>query len=409
MNILDINYSHTHFNEVKTNITVFFIFRKIIDACSYASRQLLKDLIYIKKNKVFKNKIICFAESVNQKNALDPLAGRVDNLIFVGLLKDSENRIPMGIGFIIGFLLFPVFISDIFKFRNKINKLLYFLESYFFIRGVYYWWVIYLKFQKPKIIIMSNDHLVWHRTLRMAAQKNSIPVVYIQHASVTEKFPKLEFDLSLLEGKDALNKYAKRGTSGKVELVGMMKYDKYHEYINNTTTVNTIGFCTNLLDDEIKIYDTIKKLQKICDNKVIIIRPHPRDDRNHLYDRLKNELGIIISDSKSVDSFEYLQKIDINIASESSIHLEAVLLNVYPIYFKLVDQILDHYKYIENCLITDVFESTNELENRLKELNIYRPDIRHKAKFYIDTVGTDYDGESVDKVVIELEKLMVKS
>jgi hypothetical protein len=56
-----------------------------------------------------------------------------------------------------------------------------------------------------------------------------------------------------------------------------------------------------------------------------------------------------------------------------------------------------------------VFESTNELENRLKELNIYRPDIRHKAKFYIDTVGTDYDGESVDKVVIELEKLMVKS
>jgi hypothetical protein len=407
MNILDINYSHTHFSEVKTNITVFFIFRKIIDACSYASRQLLKDLIYIKKNKVFKNKIICFAESVNQKNALDPLAGRVDNLIFVGLSKDSENRIPMGIGFIIGFLLFPVFISDIFKFRNKINKLLYFLESYFFIRGVYYWWVIYLKFQKPKIVIMSNDHLVWHRTLRMAAQKNSIPVVYIQHASVTEKFPKLEFDLSLLEGRDALDKYSKKGVNGEVALIGMPKFDKYYSKINHSKSVKSIGFCTNIHDDESFIEKLCFEMKSAFSEKIIILRPHPGDQRFSFYQNLIDKFKIEFSDWKTENPFEFLQKVDVNVAGESSVHLEAALMNVIPIHYKMNNKFFDHYSYIKNGLIQNKFEESNDLVNFILSIRKNKPNIRDRAKNYVDTVNTQYDGKSTQKAVEIINKFVI--
>jgi uncharacterized pyridoxamine 5'-phosphate oxidase family protein len=268
---------------------------------------------------------------------------------------------------------------------------------------MYIWWVVYLKFQKPKAIIMSNDHVAWHRTLRIAAQKNSIPVVYIQHASVPAKVPKLEFDLSLLEGRDALSKYEKKGISRKVKLVGMMKYDQYHNYINGATAVDAIGFCTNMLDVEEKIYQSVKELHNKFKNKRVILRPHPRDERHELYDRLKEELGIELSNSKIENSFKYLQKVDVNIAAESNIHLEAVLLNVYPFYLKLKDEITDHYGFIKKGLIVDVFESVTDLSNRIKELKDERPNVRNRAKYYVDTVGEEFDGKSVEKVIHALK------
>jgi hypothetical protein len=404
MNILEVNYSDTYLKKVEANITVFFVLKKIIQSINYTVRQLIKDLIFVTKNKNFNNKVICFANSVNQKNALVSLKGRINNLIFAGLPKESVNRIPMGIGCIISIILSPVFLYDFVKFKNKREKILCFFESYFFIRGMYLWWVVYLKLQTPKAIIMSNDHLVWHRVLKMAAQKNSIPVVYIQHASVTEKFPKLEFDLSLLEGRDALSKYMKRGISGKVELVGMMKFDQYHKSINKTTSVNTIGFCTNLLDQEEKIYEFVTELHNKLGNKSLILRPHPRDERHELYNRLIEELGIELSNSKSENSFEFLQKVEVNIAAESNIHLEAVLLNVYPIYLKLKDEIADHYGFINKGMIVDVFEEVTKLTDKIHELSNDRPYIRNKAKYYVDTVDEEFDGKSVEKVIQELEK-----
>jgi hypothetical protein len=404
MKILEVNHNDTYFNKVELKITAIVIINKIVDAINFAIKQVIKDFQFTFKNDSINDKILCFSNSLNQFNALKPLKSRIENLVFSGLSRESENRIPMGVGCVISFLMTPMFIWEIIMYRDNRNKLIYFIESYFFIRGIYVWWVIYLKFHKPKVIIMSNDHLVWHRVLRMAGQKNSIPVVYIQHASVTEKFPRLEYDLSLLEGRDALSKYEKKGISGKVELVGMIKYDLYHGYINKTNSVNTIGFCTNLLDEEEKIYNTVTTLYNNIDNKRLIIRPHPRDQRHGLYDRLKEELGIELSNSKSENAFEFLQKIDVNVASECSIHLEAVLLNVYPIYFKLKYELSDHYGFIKNGLIDDVFEGVIELSKRIKQLDRNRPFIRYKAKHYIDTVGTKDDGKSVEKSIHLLKK-----
>ncbi|MEX2485551.1 MAG: hypothetical protein WED10_13350 [Brumimicrobium sp.] len=407
MNILEVNYSNTYFAKVDTNINVIFALKKIIHSINYTLKQVIKDLFFVSKNKSFNDKVICFTNSVNQKNALAPLKDKIDNVIYVGLSKESENRIPMGFGCIISMMLFPIFCYEVVIYKDNRSKILHFFNSYFFIRGMYIWWVIYLKIKKPRALIMSNDHLVWHRTLRMAAQKNSLPVIYIQHASVTEKFPNLEFDLSLLEGSDALNKYSKKKIKGDVSLIGLMKYDKFHSFINEKKVINNVGICTNLLDSNESIYNLIRSLHQEIAQFNIIVRPHPRDKREKLYENIVKEFKCHISDSNHESSFEFLSQVDVNIACETSIHLEAVLLNVYPIYFQLGEEKIDHYGYITNNLIIDEFKSVSDLKDKLNELKLNRPGVRKRAKYYVDTVGTEYDGRSVEKALIELQNYLV--
>lgn len=394
MNILEVNYSSTYFVKIKNKITLFFFFKKLLNSIIYTIKHLIKDLLSINKKNNFKNNIICLETSVNQKKALEPLVECSNKFIFVGLTNRSDNKIPMGFGCILGFLLFPVFIYDYIHHKNHRNKILYLYESYFFIRGMFLWWIVYLYMNKPNALIVSNDHLVWHRVLRMAAQYNEIPVIYIQHASVTDKFPKLEFNLSLLEGRDSYLKYSKKGISSHVNLVGMIKYDKYHKYINKEISVQAVGICTNLLDNESMINQLVTNLSYKLKNILIVLRPHPGDSRDYLYNNLGRLPNVSISNSKTVNSFDFLKKIDINIASESSIHLEAALLNVYPIYFRLNKVQLDYYGFIENGLITDIPDNIDRLNSLINKLIMHRPNIRYRSKYYIDTIDTPYDGKS---------------
>jgi hypothetical protein len=253
---------------------------------------------------------------------------------------------------------------------------------------------------------MSNDHLVWHRTLRMAAQKNSIPVVYIQHASVTEKFPKLEFDLSLLEGRDALDKYSKKGVNGEVALIGMPKFDKYYSKINHSKSVKSIGFCTNIHDDESFIEKLCFEMKSAFSEKIIILRPHPGDQRFSFYQNLIDKFKIEFSDWKTENPFEFLQKVDVNVAGESSVHLEAALMNVIPIHYKMNNKFFDHYSYIKNGLIQNKFEESNDLVNFILSIRKNKPNIRDRAKNYVDTVNTQYDGKSTQKAVEIINKFV---
>ncbi len=408
LNIIEINYSQSYFCKVPKTSNVFInLINKICSTVSYCIKGIIKDFLFFPRNENLKNKNICFYSSVNQYNALKPLNYKLQNSVFVGLERNSENRLYMGIGFMLSFILLPYFIYVLNKkYKKHKLRIIEYLPHYFNIYGMFMWWRFYLKRIKPKSIIFPNDHLVWHRVLRIAAESSNIPTIYIQHASVTERFPKLEFDLSLLEGQDALDKYSKKGINGKVILVGMLKFDKYYSKINQSKSAKTIGICTNILDDESLIEKLCSELKFAFPEKTIILRPHPRDARFSFYKNLIVKFKIEFSDSKIENSFEFLQKVDVNIAGESSIHLETVLLNVYPIYFQFSKNKLDHYGYIKNNLIMDYFDKTKPLIDKINNIKNNKPNVRNRAKYYIDTIGSKHDGKSVEKALKIVKNLV---
>ena len=90
---------------------------------------------------------------------------------------------------------------------------------------------------KPKLVIVSNDHSLNCRSLRLAAQILGIRTLYIQHASISNIFPPLEFDYALLDGLVSYKKYVscyeknknnnrvkKNAIKCKVLLTGQKKY-----------------------------------------------------------------------------------------------------------------------------------------------------------------------------------------
>lgn len=405
LDLLEINYSGSNFSTFrKPNNKIINIIFSIL---SFILKQVVKDIFSIFKRKKIKNKNLLFYNSDNQYNALLPIHKKLDKTVWVTLKYNKDITIPMSFGCILSLLLTSRFIRQLTrKYKNEKDLILNNVLDYYFIEGMYIWWSFYLYIKKPRCIIFSNDHLVWHRVLRIAAQVNNIPTVYLQHASVTNKFPKLEFDLSLLEGEDAFKKYAEKKIYGNVKLVGMPKFDKYYSNINENSKIHTIGICTNLLDDEILIETFCKGIRSYFDKLNIILRPHPRDFRYNFYQQIKTKYSLQLSDSTKENSFEYLDKVDINIAGETSIHLEAALLNVYPIYFQFRDEITDHYGFIKNKLITDVFDKIDVLVSFLYEIMNKKPNIRERAKFYVESVNSEYDGKSIELAKKNIENYL---
>ena len=243
-----------------------------------------------------------------------------------------------------------------------------------------------------------------------AAKIEQIPTCYIQHASVTNKFPKLEFDYAFLEGEDALHKYAQYYSKTKVFLTGMPKFDDFFSSINNSNTVSRIGICSNPLDDDAVIDNLLSYLNRTFPNILFSFRPHPGDIHRggDLWHKIAVKHEIKFSDSRTENVFNFLKNVDAIIAGDSNILLEAALMNVVPIQYKFSDKLDDHYGFIESGLVV-MFESKETLSYYIEDIINCKPDyIRQRSKQYSSTVGTKYDGNSIFLVALLISKIALK-
>jgi hypothetical protein len=273
--------------------------------------------------------------------------------------------------------------------------------------GYYYFFLLNLNLSRPKAIIISNDHTYQHRILLNIANAMQIPIFYFQHASVTDRFPGLNFTLSFLEGEHARTIYVRNGSDIKnIRLVGMPKFDKYFHQINQRSILRSIGIASNLLDDIHKVRQVIMIIRKFHSDLTIVYRPHPsifsrkfKHIKRYIMKEIYSIPAIQISDPLQENSFQYLSRIDLNISNQSGIHLEAVLLNVLTINFPFFSYNKeDPYGFVKNKLVDDV-RNEKELLNLIAAYINNKPCIRHKAKKYVFTVNTPYDGKSTDLAI----------
>ena len=129
----------------------------------------------------------------------------------------------------------------------------------------------------------------------------------------------------------------------------------------------------------------------------LIMRPHPRYgalNTNWLSDK-----GIGFSDPKTETSFDFIDKIDLMISNESSIHLDAAMMRCPTIVFNFSNSpVRDVYSYIKNGLTTLVATETQlfELLNNPKAL---LPSIE-TLQYYNASIGTPLEG-SIGKAIAD--------
>jgi len=101
-----------------------------------------------------------------------------------------------------------------------------------------FFWRIALRLIKPKIICFSNDHSHSNRSLMLAAKIEGITTLYLQHADITEKFPRLITSYAFLDGKKALKCLQARGIDDcKVYLTGPLRMNQLDQKSNNLRNI----------------------------------------------------------------------------------------------------------------------------------------------------------------------------
>ncbi|MBG8554818.1 glycosyltransferase family protein [Hymenobacter guriensis] len=268
-----------------------------------------------------------------------------------------------------------------------------------------------LRHYRPRAVVFANDHNDDARALLLACRAEGVPTAYVQHASVSTNFPPLGFDLNLLEGQDALDKYRQCGLiRGRVELVGMPKADAFLARRNTAPGIRRVGFAANLLDDTRQVADAVAHVLRELPGLTLTFRPHPGDARDFSFLRQQHP-ELQFSDARQQSVFEFLAGQDALIAADTSTHLEATLLNLASIYYRLGSPASfdDYYGYVAHNLV-DRADSPAALVEILRRYQQHKPlDLYRRAAYYNATLGTPDEGRSQQRALRILREWLESS
>lgn len=188
---------------------------------------------------------------------------------------------------------------------------------------------------KPSFILISNDHSGVSRGINRVAKQNGIKIVYTQHACIGKGFPRLNFDLSMLDGLQSHSQYLQSGKiSGQVVITGRQK----KIFLIKTKLNNTrIGLATNSLDNLKTWEEIIENLVK--HNYIIKLRCHPAEKRRKKWAKIAFNNNIEMDEGGLND---FIEGIDVLVAGLTGTILDAYIMGVPTVYFE--DQKSSRYK-----------------------------------------------------------------
>lgn len=423
-----INFQRILFNKQKKFSSFFF------DTLHFFY-SVLSELTLFDKH--ISTKSVClFSFSENQYYSIEQILKELkkekinhSSLITNSIFKKNNNykySIPIKFNLKIILISFILFFSRgiplYFKLKKKSEKkyLMYFnqiCKAYIFVP----YFLNLLQKSKPKLIIVSNDHVVNSRSLRISAEILNIKTLYIQHASVTNLFPPLEFDYALLDGNKSFNIYKECNNNIKKKNLLKFKLKNCQIFLTgqkkqilkkNKKNLNKkiIGLAINKLDSFNLVQDLVEKIIKL--NYKCILRTHPSQDLIFI-NKIKNSnfykkkmFTLSLGDREKIST--YFMKIDLLISGNSSIHIEAALGGLPTFYYKLEEKVKkkDYYGFIEEGISKNVDKITHEMINKsLKDIE-NSTKRKQSIKKYSSTYSTIWEGYENQLTVNIVKKIL---
>ncbi len=414
-NILHLRFTDTFAHLPKSTLDPISpnnILLRLLRVLLYTGGRLLGNLFLpVQQAEDITGKVWLYVVSRNNYDSLVFLKEKLPEAVFVagqnkeiGAYNPRVNRLSARFKLLYYYQFLPVWWG---LYRLKGPRAFRFFDLIYQAIGYYEISVAALKKYRPCCIVFANDHNTDPRALLLAAQDLNIPTVYIQHASVSTSFPPLIFDLNLLEGQDSLDKYQQCGPiSGQVKLIGMPKADKYVQQRNHRSTVTRLGICCNTIDAYTGIREAAMYLAQQFPDLTITFRAHPSDTRNFDFVRTAGS-NLLVSDARTEPVFDFLLRQDALIAADSSVHLEATLLNIFSIYYRFGENNFrpDYYGYVQHGLIEQA-PTLTDLNNILKALQAHKPEVYQRVRYYNAVVGTEYEGRSHELALTYLQEFL---
>lgn len=277
-----------------------------------------------------------------------------------------------------------------------------FCQAYIFVP---YFLEVLQKIQ-PSLVIMSNDHNVNNRSLRLAAELLVIKTLYMQHASVSEIFPPLEFNYALLDGKLAHQVYLhcyeiQKGTNPCIEKnvadchVVLTGQKKPVVQVKEDTELEgiQIGLAVNQIDDFHCVQTMLDHLAAM--HLKCVVRTHPFQNPaflEQLKTYVQDKAWLSWSNSREQSLADYFGSVNTLIAGNTSIHLEAALAGLPTFYYEMSDEVHrpDYYGYVKSG-VSKRLEQDFSFESLKSAIDNAHSIERHQAiKNYSETYDTPW-------------------
>ena len=259
---------------------------------------------------------------------------------------------------------------------------------------------------QPSFLIIANDHTYPQRAFFRMAQSLRIKTVYVQHASVEETYPPLEFDYVFLDGQESFDKYIANNKICKstVFLTGSARFDIIKNLTMNRMErdISRLGIAVNAIDIVEKVEQFIYYLQKCTQQLQITIRPHPLQKLS-IWKQMAEKYNCNFSNPQSENPFQFISQNDFFISGESSFHLDAVLSGKISYYFNFTNgDSVDGYGYIKNGLVK-YFSDDVLMKIITKNINNIRND--KLIQYYVANYATPFWGKASDVIALTLKQL----
>lgn len=396
-NIFDLNYEFSSdefgiLHTTKENLPVKGIVLRILS--------LIKALFLIlitkkqKSDKISKGAILFFALNDNEKRAFEKI-NKLETASYIIGDDKYANGFPLLKIYILSLLFIPVILYHYVITKNKTKKLsfLYAFDSYCLSFAAVLLLPVYFNRLKPKKIFISNHTRPFHRIIMKLFKNRSLG--YIQHASFIDNMPAFNgFNYLLVDGTDSLVKLINSKSSGNsIYKIGNSRYDEFLNFNQSKRKLQSVGICVNNLDKFEDIKVILLSIKKKFPLLTISLRPHPSDPRFMKMSDFSTLHKLNFSNSREVDSIEFLKGIDILLAGDSNIHLESIYLNIPSIYINFLNKSNDWYGFLKEKMLYNG-NSPVEIINILTTIKINEINVREFGKYFNASIGSIYQGKS---------------
>lgn len=335
--------------------------------------------------------ILFVAPTLNNQKTILPIVNNLNKDTYI-MLDDYNSFYPQALISLYSLrYIFNFIIYYLSKSSEDKALIRYFFQDFFTTIGCYRATNLFLKKNSNiKVIVFANDHIMQNLCLIHFAKKYNIPTIYTQHASITDRFPSLQFTYSFLDGMESWEKYKKiGGVKSTIFLSGSPRFDIIHTIRQKKKQKQSVGIALNMWDSNELVMQLCTYIRSKCD-KLIIVRPHPALENKDW--SIFTDIGIAISLPSKESAFSFISNLDLLIANESSIHLDAALMNIPTILYNFSEnKIVDWYSYIKNGLIT-IANSKEDVVNTIWGLNSINVN-KSKVQYYVASFGTLYEGK----------------
>ncbi|MCC2597544.1 hypothetical protein LKR43_14495 [Pusillimonas sp. MFBS29] len=253
---------------------------------------------------------------------------------------------------------------------------------------------------RPEFVVTANDHSAPNRCMLAVACELKIKTVYMQHASVSNLFPALQVHYAFLDGQYAMDIYQncvknrvpsdKKPPNTKILLTGQKKTLTRSFALKK----NIVGVALNALDHADDAIKLVKKLLSL--DLTVRLRWHPGQSDSDIKKYLtafRGEARVSLSNPVNEPVAEFMGKIGWLVAGNSSIHLEAALSGVIPIYYTIAGSDLhDYYGYVRHGLAS-LARTPEEIIKIVNETNDTYNDNIEPIRYYSSTYLTEWDGK----------------